>query len=192
MARELKVGDNIFLFSPTSTPVSAQVTERRGCYATVECKGFFRPWGDVVAGGVVVRYGQEAFVPNDKARELFVSGEFFSQGLIHETIGLQAQGAIMSTTYIPSAGAIIEGTLLPNDVIPAMAGEAARFEQWPTSITKAMYDEWSEDSSVDECDAVHEALEGMLNDVAPEHLYFGTHPDDGACIGWWEHEEIYR
>ena len=29
-----------------------------------------------------------------------------------------------------------------------------------------------------------------LNEIAPDGHYFGSHPDDGACFGWWACEDL--
>ena len=36
----------------------------------------------------------------------------------------------------------------------------------------------------------HEELFDKLNCLAPEGYYYGTHPGDGACFGFWQREKL--
>lgn len=36
------------------------------------------------------------------------------------------------------------------------------------------------------------ALGDLLSELAPEGMYYGAHPGDGACFGFWDDEEDER
>lgn len=49
------------------------------------------------------------------------------------------------------------------------------------------------DLSDDDLDAASYLLEKLvdaLNDLAPEHYYFGTHPGDGSDFGFWLEDDL--
>lgn len=89
---------------------------------------------------------------------------------------------------------LIHGTHRPQDLIP-VALEAAR-EYDPISYAALMLTRtvpaYVQDEG-DSCawwysdDAMHvlEELFEILDAVAPEGCYFGTHPGDGSDFGWW-------
>jgi len=57
---------------------------------------------------------------------------------------------------------------------------------WPTEMAAI-----SQDADI-EPELGSEMLDDLfnrLNEAAPEGFYFGTHPGDGADIGFWSHED---
>jgi len=69
---------------------------------------------------------------------------------------------------------VSEGTLRTEDLIEA-------FEDFLNSLNipfeKEPHDEY-----------YLEHLDDQLNELAPEGYYFGAHPGDGACLGFWSIE----
>lgn len=39
---------------------------------------------------------------------------------------------------------------------------------------------------------LNEQIWDLLNDIAPDFTYFGAHPGDGACYGFWTEEESLK
>jgi len=42
-----------------------------------------------------------------------------------------------------------------------------------------------DDATYEEFQGVLEEIFDALNDISPEHTYFGSNEGDGACYGWW-------
>lgn len=79
----------------------------------------------------------------------------------------------------PTPGTIIRGTMRAEDLIPAFHAELARVIPLGTRLDPPL-PEWGWIEV--------EALIDDLNTYAPEGLYFGAHPGDGADWGWWATE----
>lgn len=101
----------------------------------------------------------------------------------------------------PSEGSLIHGTHRAQDLIPALLDAvklynkpgyhglmAAAFGPVPAFV----FDE-GEDSdwwNTDQAQCLLQELIDLLEDVAPDGTYFGTHPGDGSDWGWWQEVEI--
>ena len=90
---------------------------------------------------------------------------------------------------------ISSGTHRPQDLIPAFFAVleqvapalAHRLEKPPPGALDDDEDPfWASD---DAYFLLNEDLFNWLQVVAPEGFYFGSHPGDGACFGFWEIEE---
>ena len=63
--------------------------------------------------------------------------------------------------------------LMPFGPIPAHAMEDDDAEWWDSEAPVFLFEDWSD----------------LLDSVAPEGYYFGAHPGDGACMGFFPFEE---
>lgn len=80
-----------------------------------------------------------------------------------------------------------EGTLRPEDLIPKFLNALTEIDPDAAVWFSAHYSWDDEDNEDDE--VLSEALDklyDLLNDVAPEGAYFGSHEGDGACFGFWD------
>lgn len=82
--------------------------------------------------------------------------------------------------YTPVEGTIIQATMRPEDLIPAFHAELARVIPTGARLDPPM-PEWGWIEI--------ETLIDDLNRYAPEGLYFGAHPGDGADWGWRSMED---
>ena len=81
-------------------------------------------------------------------------------------------------------GTIIHGTMRPEDLIPAFRAELERIDAIAEgSIVPA--DDPESDDGQEELIELFDALDRY----APEGMYFGAHPGDGADYGFWPIEE---
>jgi len=92
------------------------------------------------------------------------------------------------------AGDVIsEGTLRIEDLLPAFVLAARELDtegshaRWLDGIEQCFEDEGYFESELAESD--FEELFRFLEEHAPEGMYFGVHPGDGACFGFWSLEE---
>jgi len=103
----------------------------------------------------------------------------------------------VKNTNGPSCGSLIAGTLCPQDLIPCFLEAVAEFapahyEGLMASafgpIPAYVQDEGTDSPwwQSEEASALLENLTDILNEVAPEDCYFGTHPGDGSDFGWWK------
>jgi hypothetical protein len=95
-------------------------------------------------------------------------------------------------------GSVSSGTMRPEDLIPTFYEEAKIHgcEVKETTFHKLAYrkpqplpEDWEEYYQSEEADWDLESLFDMLDEIAPEGCYFGSHPGDGADYGFWEVEE---
>jgi hypothetical protein len=97
-------------------------------------------------------------------------------------------------------GTISHGTLRPRDLIPAFLDAVqeyapAHYEGMMASafapIPAYVMDEGDDSDWWNSEDAgfLLEELFNILEEAAPEGMYFGAHPGDGSDFGFWEAEE---
>jgi len=93
---------------------------------------------------------------------------------------------------IEAGDEVSKATLRTEDLVGAFMGflEAVCDEESMKTIS-AEYAEVSElDENSDELAwFLNEFLFDCMNEIAPEGCYFGSHPGDGALMGFWECEE---
>lgn len=96
------------------------------------------------------------------------------------------------------AGTVSHGTMRTEDLIPAFLNVLADYDMEEHDRIRDDYHHhiWEDDADTegfdyDSEDAQYmlEALFNALNDIAPEGMYFGSHPDDGSDYGFWESED---
>src|ERR1700677_4439518 len=99
---------------------------------------------------------------------------------------------IMSQLGTDWNGSIISATLREQDLIPAFEGvlDIAGVEyDRPASVDKLLLDQALTDDEMEEVGFyLNETMFDLLNEIAPEGTYFGSHPGDGADFGFWEDE----
>ena len=101
-------------------------------------------------------------------------------------------------------GTVIWGTMRPQDIVPALL-RACRSHTAPGSEARRRCDRISDNVAQlrlvdstglnliedhpwwasDECHEVTSDLFSALDDLAPDGVYFGAHPGDGADFGFW-------
>lgn len=105
-------------------------------------------------------------------------------------------------------GSIISGTVRPEDTIPAMINTLWEYDSTSASALTAVWecDGWpmtrdangnrdldlSEQAIATRPKDAWELMEDLfsaLQEIAPEDSYFGTHPGDGADLGFWGREK---
>lgn len=91
-------------------------------------------------------------------------------------------------------GSVISATLREQDLIPAFEGvlDIAGVEyDRPPAVDKLLLDQKLTDAESEEVASyLHETLIDLLNGIAPEGTYFGSHPGDGSDFGFWDqHDE---
>lgn len=93
-------------------------------------------------------------------------------------------------------GTLIHGTHRMQDLIPVFLDAVATFNKpgyagltaQPFGVIPAyVQDEGDSSEWWDSDDALHlfDELFDLLNDIAPDGTYFGTHPGDGSDYGFW-------
>lgn len=91
-------------------------------------------------------------------------------------------------------GTVIAGTSRPQDVIPALYRELTWWDaakavdiSIPNEIDELDdSNPWWKSYGAEEC-AID--LADALDSLAPEGMYFGPHPGDGADLGFWRVEQ---
>lgn len=85
------------------------------------------------------------------------------------------------------SGTVIHGTLRAEDLINAFARLLQELapEQYANLLVEA--DEVTDYESDEACEILV-ALETALSEIAPEGMYFGTHPGDASDFGFWHWE----
>jgi hypothetical protein len=90
-------------------------------------------------------------------------------------------------------GSIISSTLREQDLIPAFEGVldiAGVGYDRPQSVDKLLQGQSLTNEEQEEVSVyLNETLFDLLDGVAPEGTYFGSHPGDGSDFGFWETEE---
>lgn len=84
-------------------------------------------------------------------------------------------------------GSISTGTLRTSDLLLALVFELKRLQ--PTNPIIKKVEEMEDHEGMDASFLLYEELYPALEELAPEGMYFGSHPGDGADIGWWKHDE---
>lgn len=91
-------------------------------------------------------------------------------------------------------GEVISGTLRPQDLLEVFSSELrrvdedGRFENLCREAEEVAdhITSFEEDQvTLDNASEIISDLIDALNDCAPDYVYFGTHPGDGASFGWW-------
>jgi hypothetical protein len=90
-------------------------------------------------------------------------------------------------------GSVIAATLRGQDLIPAFEGvldiAGVEYER-PQSVDKLLLGQPLTDNEQEEVSYyLNETLIDLLNEIAPEGTYFGSHPGDGSDFGFWESED---
>jgi hypothetical protein len=78
-------------------------------------------------------------------------------------------------------------TFLPGADAPERVRRVGEVQSLLGEIERRMDGEGYYGSDVAECDL--EAVTELLEEYAPEGLYFGAHEGDGACFGFWAVED---
>ena len=87
----------------------------------------------------------------------------------------------MDTTTTPQLGVTSSDSLIISDIVDGIRHLS------PTELL-AEYDAILErNACVEDSYIFYEILDAM-QEIAPEGAYFGAHPDDGACFGFWSDE----
>lgn len=98
-----------------------------------------------------------------------------------------------SPDFISEMGAISQATLREIDLYNNLTGFLCTFpllKQWFSLSGKEIEDKVFSYGELDEIAYdVYEELFPALDSLAPEDYYFGAHPGDGACFGYWECEK---
>ncbi len=93
-------------------------------------------------------------------------------------------------------GSVSCGTTRTKDLIPAFEGvlDAAGVDyndERPAVVDKLLADKELTDDELDQVSAyLDETLFDLLDEVAPEGCYFGSHDGDGADFGFWPVEDV--
>jgi len=88
-------------------------------------------------------------------------------------------------------GTVIQGTLRPAELIPALLDELDRIDSDEAEALRLEYcavlakRAWTSA----EADWLLGELFDALSERAPEGVFFGAHPGDGADFGWWPVED---
>ena len=100
-------------------------------------------------------------------------------------------------------GTVIAGTLLPEALLVAFGDELERhIEDTRTDqqkshtqlvwLTRELYPNgkvlWGDEEAATE---QMQELMDALQEYAPDHAYFGTHPSDGADFGFWQNDDEF-
>jgi len=88
---------------------------------------------------------------------------------------------------------ISHGTLRYEELIPAfeaVLGTAGVEYDHPPSVDKLLLGQALTHDEQDEIEFyLNETLFDLIDGIAPEGTFFGSHPGDGADFGFWESEE---
>ena len=92
-----------------------------------------------------------------------------------------------------TGNSVSRGTLREQDLIPAFEEvlDTAGVEyDRPVSVDKLLLGQALTDDEQEEVGFyLNETLFDLLDGIAPEGTYFGTHEGDGSLFGFWEVEE---
>lgn len=91
-------------------------------------------------------------------------------------------------------GTVSEGTMRPEDLIPKFLDHLELQEEISRGHRDLITEMRVRQQDSDYFDTEHsnydlEELFDALNEYAPEDYYFGAHPGDGACYGYWRVED---
>jgi len=76
---------------------------------------------------------------------------------------------------------VSEGTLVIADIVASIDAELRGLDPELDSLL--------DKREILDDETFYEALDYYLESIAPDGCYFGTHPDDGALIGFWRAED---
>lgn len=99
-------------------------------------------------------------------------------------------------------GTLVQATLREEDLIPAFTAELERLNPERAEEIKRMYpnEYWAIDyansynapiPAIADSEMgylLNEVLFDALDELAPDGMYFGSHPGDGSDFGFWEYE----
>jgi hypothetical protein len=99
-----------------------------------------------------------------------------------------------------SIGSISNGTLRPEDLLPAMIGAAdslvlSKDERKTVNRIKSRVERAGVDDAYwtdEQADYDRDSLDSVLNNHALPSCFFGSHPGDGADIGFWLSEDALQ
>ena len=86
-------------------------------------------------------------------------------------------------------GAVSEGTLLTGELLYTFANELDWVGGDPTLVKEARHILENDMQHFDMGSECVNDLIDALNDLCPEGFYFGSHPGDPACFGFWACDE---
>lgn len=97
------------------------------------------------------------------------------------------------STPLPEIGTISHGTLKPSDLVESFSSEYERLGGRPSNVKhfrNVMFGRELAASHEEELDWALEDLFALLNEMALDGMYFGSHEGDGSDFGFWPVRDI--